>query len=95
MRPITYSSRRAGPYKLAAIDLEQLHQGFQRQIVAHVSDQPVGSILIENTNRLLYLLLTYGYALRYGLSVERDGFAWTGTATVYRRAHLPTWTPPQ
>jgi lipoprotein-anchoring transpeptidase ErfK/SrfK len=79
---------------LAAIDIAQVHPAFQRQVVPYVTEQSVGAIVIENSNRLLYLVLPDGYALRYGISVGREGFDWTGTSTVYRRAHWPTWTPP-
>jgi hypothetical protein len=32
--------------------------------------------------------------MRYGIGVGRDGFAWSGTATVARKAKWPRWTPP-
>lgn len=93
--PIDYASRRDGRHMLSAIDIGQVHPAFQRQVVPYATEHPVGAIVIENSNRLLYLVQPDGYALRYGISVGREGFDWTGTSTVYRRAHWPTWTPPQ
>jgi len=91
---IDYASRKDGAHTLTAIDIAQVHPAFQRQVVPFATDHAPGSIVIENANRLLYLVLPDGYALRYGISVGRKGFDWTGTSTVYRRAHWPTWTPP-
>ncbi len=94
LEPIDYSSRRDGPHRLTAVDLEQIPEFLHRQIVRYETEEEPGTIIIENQNRLLYLLLEDGYALRYGLSVGREGFDWTGEAVVYRKARWPTWTPP-
>lgn len=92
--PLDYASRADGAHRLAAIDIAQVPVAFQRQVVPYASEHPVGSIVVENTNRLLYLLLPDGYALRYGIAVGREGFGWTGASTIYRKAAWPTWTPP-
>lgn len=92
--PLDYVSRRDGSHNLAAIDIGQVHPAFQRQVVPFVTEHAPGTIVVENSNRLLYLVLPDGYALRYGISVGREGFDWTGTSTVYRKAQWPTWTPP-
>jgi hypothetical protein len=33
--------------------------------------------------------------LRYGIGVGREGFAWSGTYTITRKAEWPGWTPQQ
>jgi lipoprotein-anchoring transpeptidase ErfK/SrfK len=33
-------------------------------------------------------------ALRYGVGVGKEGFGWSGTVKVGRKAEWPTWTPP-
>ena len=35
-----------------------------------------------------------GQAIRYGIGVGREGFGWSGTVTIGRKAEWPTWTPP-
>jgi lipoprotein-anchoring transpeptidase ErfK/SrfK len=35
-----------------------------------------------------------GKALRYGIGVGREGFTWSGTKTIERKAEWPDWTPP-
>jgi lipoprotein-anchoring transpeptidase ErfK/SrfK len=39
-------------------------------------------------------VLGNGKAIRYGIGVGRDGFTWSGTETVSRKAEWPDWTPP-
>ncbi len=92
--PIDYASRRDGAHRMRAVNLQEIPEFLHRQVVPYQSEEPAGTVIIENRNRLLYLILENGYALRYGISVGRDGFDWTGEATVYRRAQWPTWTPP-
>ena len=92
--PIDYAARRDGAHRLRAVNLAEIPDFLHRQVVPYTSEEAVGTIIIENQNRLLYLILENGYALRYGISVGREGFDWTGESTVYRKAHWPTWTPP-
>lgn len=92
--PIDYASRRDGAHQIPAVNMDEIPEFLHRQVVPYTSEHPTGSIIIENENRLLYLLLENDYALRYGLSVGREGFDWTGVSTVYRKARWPTWTPP-
>src|ERR1700730_626056 len=40
------------------------------------------------------IVLGGGKAIRYGIGVGREGFAWSGTKTVERKAEWPDWTPP-
>jgi len=40
------------------------------------------------------LILGKGRALKYGIGVGRDGFAWAGTSTVTDKREWPDWTPP-
>ena len=40
-------------------------------------------------------MLGNGRAVRYGIGVGREGFTWSGTQTVSRKAEWPDWTPPQ
>jgi lipoprotein-anchoring transpeptidase ErfK/SrfK len=36
-----------------------------------------------------------GNAIKYGIGVGREGFQWSGTDTISRKAEWPEWTPPQ
>ncbi len=52
-------------------------------------------MVIDTHDRFLYLLMENGQALRYGVGVGRQGFEWSGTATIERKAEWPAWIPPK
>lgn len=66
----------------------------QRELVAFPENVAPGTIIIDNSDRRLYHVLGNGIAVQYGVSVGREGFIWTGTNTVSRKAEWPTWNPP-
>jgi lipoprotein-anchoring transpeptidase ErfK/SrfK len=42
----------------------------------------------------LYFVLGGGSAIRYGIGVGREGFTWSGTEAIVRKAEWPDWYPP-
>jgi lipoprotein-anchoring transpeptidase ErfK/SrfK len=56
---------------------------------------PVGSIIIDTRGRRLFLVQSASSALLYQISVGREGFTWTGTETISRKAEWPDWHPPE
>lgn len=70
------------------------HGQHTREIVAFESTERPGTIIISNTERTLHVVLGKGQAARYQISVGREGFTWTGTVTVGRKAKWPEWRPP-
>lgn len=73
---------------------EQLPPQYQRQMVFYRTTEPPGTIIIQTTERYLYLVQDNGRALRYGIGVGRDGFQWQGLVKIIRKAEWPDWTPP-
>lgn len=71
-----------------------LPQAFRRQPVYYRTTHPVGTIVIDTSERFLYLVQPNNIALRYGIGVGRDGFQWTGLLKVTRKQEWPDWTPP-
>jgi lipoprotein-anchoring transpeptidase ErfK/SrfK len=67
---------------------------YQRQQVAFAGSEAPGTIVIDTSNKFLYLVESAGQALRYGIGVGRPGFLWRGTKTITRKAEWPDWTPP-
>jgi lipoprotein-anchoring transpeptidase ErfK/SrfK len=53
-----------------------------------------GTIVINTTERRLYLVTGPGQALRYGIGVGRIGFTWSGTTAISMKKEWPDWTPP-
>lgn len=54
-----------------------------------------GTILIDQSARKLYYVVSASTAYRYPISVGRDGFSWTGSEKVSRIADWPDWHPPK
>ncbi len=65
-----------------------------RAVMPDPTEERPGTITVDTKNRWLYLSLDNGMAVRYDIGVGREGFAWSGTAYVARRAEWPSWTPP-
>lgn len=66
-----------------------------RELVAFTEDVTPGTIIVDNSERRLYHVLGSGLAMKYAVSVGREGFIWTGTEKVTRKTEWPTWTPPE
>ncbi len=90
-----YSSKSDTQFTVPAVPVEKVPQEFQRQTVEYASDQPVGTIIINPSSKHLYLITGKNKAVRYGISVGRAGFQWSGEALITDRKNWPTWTPPK
>jgi lipoprotein-anchoring transpeptidase ErfK/SrfK len=66
----------------------------KKEIVAYSGKYKAGTIVIETSERRLYLVLGDGKAMKYGIGVGRDGFRWSGKHRITRTAEWPGWTPP-
>ncbi|MGB7431992.1 MAG: L,D-transpeptidase [Ahrensia sp.] len=66
----------------------------QRKMIKF-DDAPVGTIVIDTSDRRLYHVVKPGRAMAYGVGVGREGFTWTGTERITRKAEWPGWTPPK
>jgi lipoprotein-anchoring transpeptidase ErfK/SrfK len=72
----------------------EVDPAFLPAIVDYAGKHGTGTVIIDTTARYLYLVEAGGKARRYGVGVGRDGFGWSGSVTVGRKAEWPTWTPP-
>jgi lipoprotein-anchoring transpeptidase ErfK/SrfK len=88
----------AAPPPVAAAPQEEerfeLPARLRRQVVNYYTREAPGTIIIDTPNTYLYLVLGNGQAMRYGIGIGRDGFTWSGTQTITRKAEWPAWTPP-
>jgi lipoprotein-anchoring transpeptidase ErfK/SrfK len=75
-------------------DTAELPARFKRQVVDYRTNELPGTIVIDTPNTYLYFVLGNGRALRYGIGVGREGFTWSGTQSVTKKAEWPDWTPP-
>lgn len=92
--PGVYVATMDGTRRLPAIPVEKVPPEFQRQTVYYPTDLPEGTIIVDPSARHLYLMLGRNMALRYGISVGKAGFEWSGEAIVAKRRAWPMWTPP-
>ena len=67
---------------------------FLPQSVAYDGAEQPGTIVIDTAQRFLYLVEAGGTAQRYGVGVGKEGFGWSGTNTISRKAEWPSWYPP-
>jgi lipoprotein-anchoring transpeptidase ErfK/SrfK len=66
----------------------------RRTIVALDTREAPGTVIVDTGNTALYFVLGQGRAIRYGVGVGREGFTWSGTQTISRKAEWPDWHPP-
>lgn len=90
-----YASFQDGPFVLPAIPYEKVPREYRRQIVQDPTGEAPGTIVVSLKDRFLYLVQPGGEALRYGVGIGKDGFAWSGRANVQYKREWPTWTPPR
>jgi lipoprotein-anchoring transpeptidase ErfK/SrfK len=97
-QPYQYESQQPSVQAYAATEDEgsayELPPRLRRQVVNYASHEAPGTVIIDTPNTYLYYVLGNGRALRYGIGVGREGFTWSGTQSVTRKAEWPDWTPP-
>ena len=91
----SYGSVTDAGYALPAIPINRLDKKYHRQIVAYSTKERPGTIVVNTRERFLYYILPNGKAVRYGIGVGKQGFAWSGEAYVAWKQAWPTWHPPK
>lgn len=89
-----YAAQPNEQFPLPAARIDLVPPRFWRQVVADPTGERPGTIVVDTANRYLYLVRDDGQALRYGVGIGRDGFAWSGRARIAYKRAWPTWTPP-
>src|SRR6266446_3901407 len=79
---------------LIADDSVELDPEYRKTAVLYRTNEAPGTIIIQTSERHLYLIQGNGRALRYGIGVGRDGFQWQGLVNITKKAEWPDWTPP-
>ena len=84
-----------GQFQIRKVNFEKLDPAFRRQLVSFAHHEQPGTLVIDAKNHFLSLLREGNTAIRYGVGVGREGFSWSGTANVGRKAEWPDWIPPK
>lgn len=64
-----------------------------REVVSYPTARAGGTIVVSTSQRRLYYVLGGGKAIRYGIAVGMEGYAWSGVSTVTAKREWPDWTP--
>lgn len=96
--PETYLARvDTGPngeaIEIPAIKPAYLRDRNVRTRVPYAGPDAPGTIVVDPYARVLYLVEDGGMATRFGIAVGKAGLGYSGTATIRRKAHWPSWTP--
>jgi lipoprotein-anchoring transpeptidase ErfK/SrfK len=83
------------PFPVPAAPLSRIHPAYLRTRVVYARGERPGTIVVDPRSRYLYFVEGGGTAIRYGVGVGRQGFAWSGVATVGDKQEWPDWYPPK
>ena len=75
--------------------MSEVDPNYLRAAVSLPSNEPPGTIIIDPQAHYLYLVQGGGRAIRYGIGVGRQGFGWSGVATIRDKQEWPDWYPPK
>jgi lipoprotein-anchoring transpeptidase ErfK/SrfK len=93
--PVFYDAISDEPFPVPAIAPGSLPAQHWRQTVANPwPDQPRGTIIVDPDAGNLHFVQSRDTALRYGVSVGAEGFAWSGTARLQFCRKWPRWNVP-
>ena len=82
-------------FPIPAVRLSDINPAYLRTAVFYPTHEQPGTIVIDPQNHFLYLIQGGGRALRYGVGVGRQGFGWSGVATIHDKQEWPDWYPPK
>ncbi|MDO6966780.1 L,D-transpeptidase [Rhizobium alvei] len=88
-----YAAKPNEAHPMPAMALDKIKPELRRTEIEFSSNEPAGTIIVNTPERRLYYILGNGRALRYAVSVGREGLELRGNAYVGRKAEWPTWTP--
>jgi len=94
LRNTTPTIEDAEPGREPGPEIKSVPEAYRRQPVFYRTNEAPGTVIIDTSERFLYLIQGNNTALRYGIGVGRDGFQWNGLLKVTRKAEWPDWTPP-
>lgn len=93
--PALYGPVDGDPFPIPAVRLAGIDRAFLRNIVNYPTREPPGTIIIDPRHHFLYFVEGGGRAIRYGVGVGRQGFSWSGEATIHDKQEWPDWYPPK
>ncbi|WP_337266354.1 L,D-transpeptidase [Oryzifoliimicrobium ureilyticus] len=89
-----YGELRDRDFTLPAIPVSRVDPQYLRGEVEYQTAEKPGTIVVDTRTKHLYLVEGGGKAMRYGVGLGRDGYAWSGRGTIRWKQKWPRWTPP-
>lgn len=90
-----YAAEDDGGFHIPAIPYQRINPRYYRQRVVDPTGERPGTIVVDTPSRFLYLVEPGGSAMRYGVGIGRQGFAWSGDGVIQWRQKWPRWVPPE
>lgn len=91
---LRYAAFEDGGHLVPALPYTQMDPKHLRQRVDDPTGEKPGTVVVDTPRRFLYLVEEGGTAMRYGVGIGRDGFAWQGDGYIHWRQPWPRWKPP-
>jgi lipoprotein-anchoring transpeptidase ErfK/SrfK len=63
------------------------------RVVEYQSGQKPGTIIVDPGNHFLYSVQDTRQALQYEVGVGKEGYGWSGVATIHDKKEWPDWYP--
>ncbi len=89
-----YGETYDGGFLIPAVPYQRIDPRFYRQRVANPTGEAPGTVVVDTQSRFLYLVESGGTAMRYGVGIGKEGFAWSGEGVIQWRQKWPRWKPP-
>jgi lipoprotein-anchoring transpeptidase ErfK/SrfK len=89
-----YASMPHERFPIPAVQIGLVDRIYWRQEVDNITGEKAGVVVVDTPNRFLYWTMDNGRAMRYGVGIGREGFAWSGRGHIAYGREWPTWTPP-
>ncbi len=88
-----YAAKPNEKHPMKKMELSKIKKEFRRTEVAYDTKYKAGTVIVDTPARRLYYVLGDGKAIRYAVSVGKEGKQLRGNAYVGRKAEWPNWTP--
>ena len=88
-----YSARPDGDKTIPAVPTKYLSDNLKREEVTYYTAQPAGTVIVDPGDFHLYYVLGHDRAIRYSVSVGKQGYGFSGEATIPYKREWPRWTP--
>jgi lipoprotein-anchoring transpeptidase ErfK/SrfK len=82
-------------YPIEPVDPALIEPQYRRQVVEFGGLVKPGTLIVDPAAHFLFHVREHRQAVRYGVGVGRDGFAWSGNAEIRMKRRWPRWVPPK